>query len=1223
MGGGLLKKTALLKDTFREFKKSFSRFISILLIVAVGSGFFVGIKATAPSMLGSAESYFESNDLMDLEIISTVGFSEEDIEELKKIEGFEKIEPAYSADLLLPLGEQVYVAKILSITSDSENDINIPNVISGRLPEAADECLVNSPYLVDLGFELGQEITFSDTAGESETSEIVSESTYTIVGFADFPQYISYNFGSSSIGDGSVDCVIMVPAENFLYERYTEVYLTLDCYESGISAFGKDYEKVLEKLSDEITLLGNERYELFVLELEKEFEKEKDEAEGELDDAKEKLDAAAEDISEGLVALEQGWSDYEQGKIDAETQIANSEQQIADTRKKLKESEEELEKGEREYEKARKEVDDQFSDARNELDEGWAQYNAMNDEYQAGLQEYQTGLEYYEGENAKLDPIREEIGAIESELAAEEAAKAENEAAIAGVQNEIAASESNINSLRAQIDALDPESETYEEDKAALEAEISAEEKNIASLSEELAGLEAFDNSAEIEALQAQLDGKEAELAAGEAELADLKQQLDDGKVQLDAAEEELSAAKAELDEGEAQYAEAVGDSYDELDDARAELDEARSQIDKGYEELAAAEAQLASAKAQLRTELDSAYNELLESEKELDDAQDEYNKSKSEYDEAFEKAESEISSGMNRIQNLKQNINDVEAGKWYVFGRNDIMINYESFIMDAERVDAIANVFPIFFIAVASLVCLTTMSRMVDEQRTQIGIYSALGYSSGTIFSKYAIYSIVASVIGGIIGSAACVFVMPRVIFAAYTSLYYLPAFIIDIPWIIFVISIIVSLCCTVLVAYICCRKELKNAISSLMRPKVPKSGKRIWLEKIGFVWNKLSFSHKLTARNLFRYKVRLVMTVLGISGCMALIIAGFGLNYGISPIVNLQFDEIVRYDIMMSTDKSYPGNEIFLIQKDLEEDERVELAMPVYELTGKIYNDNPEKTFPDTIIFLPREVENFDKLVNLRDPKTGETLKLDDSGVIITKKAADKMGLSVGDDFVFVNETEEHTLKVSGITENYIYSYIYITPDYYREVFETAPTYNKIYAVSSENMGDTGEFVSDWLKEKSELILIFFINESRSLMNDTMNSLKLVVLVIILFAGALAFIVVYNLTNINISERIREIATIKVLGFKHREVNNYIFRENMIMCVLGILLGAVLGYFMTLYILSAVEVNMVTFSREFHLDCYFYAAGLTLLFTVLVNAYMTKRLKAIDMVDSLKAVE
>ncbi len=1218
-----MKKTALLKDAFREFKKSLSRFISILLIVAVGAGFFVGIKATAPSMLNSAESYFKSNDLMDLEILSSVGFSDEDMEELRKIDGIKKVEPAYSVDLVLPYGESVFVTKAISIPKDAENDVNLPRLASGRLPEAPNECVMTSSTIDSSNFELGQTITFAENTAGTETESIISNLSYTIVGFVDLPQYISFTFGTSSIGNGMVSSVILIPEENFLYDRYTEVYVTLDCHDKDVSAYSDEYPDIIDEISEKITALGNERYELFVLEIEEEFEKEKADAEGELDDAKEKLDNAAADIEEGLSALEQGWADYEQGKIDAETQIRNSEQQIAETKKKLSESEDELARGEAQYESSRKEVDAQFGDAKDELDAGWAQYESMNSEYQAGLQEYETGLQYYESENAKLDPIRNEISSIESQIAAAEAEKSANESAIANAEAEIAASESRIASLRAEIDALDPASETYADDRAALESQIAAEEGNIASLEAELSDLRSFDNSAEIAAFELQLSEKEAELAAGEAELSDLRQQLDDGKAELDAAEAELTAAKSELDAAQAEFDAAAGDSYEQLDAARAELDAAAVQIEEGYAELEKAQTQLASAKAQLQNELDSAYNELLESEKELDDAQNEYNKSKSEYDEAAAEAEEEISSGMNRIQNLKQGIEDVETGKWYVFGRDEIMVNYESFRMDAERIDAIANVFPVFFLAVASLVCLTTMSRMVDEQRTQIGIYSALGYSAKDIFFKYIIYSAVASIIGGTIGAALCVQIMPRVIFAAYTTLYSLPYFIIEIPWIIFAISIIVALICTVLVAVFCCWKELKSAISSLMRPKVPKAGKRIWMERFPALWNKLSFSHKLTARNLFRYKIRLIMTVLGISGCMALIIAGFGLNNAIAPIVDLQFGEIVGYDIMISTDKSYSGKDVRSIQQDLELDDRIDIAIPIYEVTGKVLSEDGEDFFPDTILFLPREIDNFDNLVNLRDSKTEEKLVLDDSGVIITKKVADKMGLSVGDEFVFSLDTEEHTLKISGITENYVYSYIYISPDYYRETFDKAPMYNKIYAVSSESLTDNDEFATDWLEKAEEIIMIFFTDDTRSMMVDTMNSLKLVVLVIILFAGALAFIVVYNLTNINISERIREIATIKVLGFKHKEVNNYIFRENMIMCIIGILLGSVLGFFMAQYIISAVEVNMVTFSREVLPSSYLYATGLTVFFTLLVNAYMTRRLKAIDMVDSLKAVE
>lgn len=1214
-----MKKQALLKDALREFRKSFSRFIAVLLIVAVGAGFFVGIKATAPSMLSSAESFFLSNDLMDFEILSSVGFSDEDMDELRKIEGIKKVEPAYSVDLVFPVEDETFVTKAVSIPDDIENDVNMPLVIEGRLPEAPNECVMTSSTLNDMNFEIGQEISFAEMTGGTETETIISELTYTIVGFVQLPQYISYSFGTSSIGNGFVFCVILIPESNFLYERYTEVYVTLDCHDKGISAYSEEYSEIIDSTAKEISALGDERYELFVLELEEEFEKEKADAEEELADAKEELDDAAEQISSGLAELEQGWKDYEQGSIDAETQIRNSERKIAETRKLLADSEKEYQNGLREYESGLSKLNAEFGGAEKELEEGWDTYYELSSAVEAGRQTLATAIEYYESENAKLDPLRGEIADLEARLADEEAKNAANDARLSEAERELEAVNAEIAALEAELSAMDPSSPEY----AEKQAELSSAKAEAAALEDEISELESFDNSAEISRLKSEISSKKQELSEGEAELDDLRAQIEAGEQELAEGEAQLAELEQQLNDAQRQFDEATADAYAELNAAEAQLAAAKEEIDKGYAELEKAEIQLANAKAQLETELETSYNQLLESEKELDEAQDEYNKGMSEYNEAAAEAEEEISSGMNRIQNLKQGIDDVETGKWYVFNRDEIMVNHESFRMDAERIDAIANVFPVFFLAVASLVCLTTMSRMVDEQRTQIGIYSALGYSAKDIVFKYVLYSVVASIIGGSIGAAVCVQIMPRVIFAAYTTLYSLPWFIIEIPWEIFVISVAVALACTVLVAVFCCWRELKTAISSLMRPKVPKAGKRIWLENFPSFWKKLSFSHKLTARNLFRYKIRLIMTVLGISGCMALIIAGFGLNNAIAPIVDLQFGEIVRYDAMISTDRSYDGLDAYTIQQELEDDERIDVAMPVYEITGKTLDIEKKKSFPDTILFLPREIENFDSLVNLRDPKTGEVLTLDTSGVIITKKVADKMGLSVGDDFIFSLDTEEYTLRVSGITENYVYSYIYISPDYYRETFEKAPMYNKLYAVSSDKMTDEEAFTTEWLEKSDELILFFFTSETKAMMIDTMNSLKLVVLVIILFAGALAFIVVYNLTNINISERIREIATIKVLGFKHKEVNMYIFRENMIMCVMGILLGAVLGFFMAQYIISAVEVNMVTFSREVLPSSYLYATGLTIFFTLLVNAYMTRRLKAIDMVDSLKAVE
>ncbi len=1208
-----MKKRALYLDIYREIKRSLGRFLSILLIVAVGVGVFTGVKATAPSMYRTAGEYFGETQLMDIEILSTVGFDDGDVEVIKQLDGISSVMPAYSADLTLPMGDEAIVAKVMSLPGENHDSINKPYLKEGRLPQAPNECLISVSELSGgasdgNSLEIGQQITFAEKSGSTDTDTVLGERTYTIVGYADMPQYISFSFGTSSVGNGEIACLVLIPEESFTYSRYTEMYLKLDYIAEGGSEFENEYDQAITELRPQLEALGVDRYQVFLdstkeelSDAEEELEESRKEADEQLAAAAKELEDAKKQLEEGLAALAEGWKEFEKGGIQAKNEIKNAASQIVSILNTLASNEDQVLNGKSLYAQAQKDVETQLAEAQKQLEDG-------RKELEAGSKEYNSGLAEVEKGEAQMEDARRQY---EEGVEQYEAGKAQYDEARQQYDDAVTVS----SELRTQLDTV----------KSLVDAGLIEDDGTIAELDAQLADFESQleDASIQMEAAEAEIEAAEAQLEDARQQLEEAQQQLDEGKEQLNDAEAELAAGKAEIAAGEAQFESKRQEAYAQLEEAFEQLKNGKYQIADAYGQVKTGLLQLADSKMQVAEELGTAQDQLEDSEEELEEAQEQYEQGVKEYEEAVKQVEDELSSGMNRIQNAYQDLNELVSGKWYVLGRGEIMSSYTSYIQDAERINAIANVFPVFFLMVAALVCLTTMSRMVDERRTEMGTYKALGYSQADIVSKYLIYAALAGLLGSIVGTVVGVQILPRSIFSAYGMLYSLPYFMVKMPWAMIAVSFVVAMLCTVLVAYISCTKELKVTTAALMRPKAPKVGKRIWIERIPALWKMLSFSQKLTMRNLFRYKVRLMMTVIGIAGSMALIVAGFGLNDAITPLVERQYGEISKHELTITLSDNYTSKEINELCDSMMEDGRITEVMPLKNISAvKAHPVGSDEFMGDTYIIVPENLERIPDFWTLRNPGSRSEISLTNEGAVITEKMAEKLGISVGGKVDVTVDDVRYTMDVIGLTENYIYNYVYVSPEYYQKVFKTAPTYNTVYAMSADGV-DEEALSADTMAAHDNVLYMYSTASASAMAADTFESLKMVVYIIILCAGLLAFIVLYNLTNINISERVREIATIKVLGFKKGEVNMYIFRENIFMSVFGIIVGTVLGYFMANYIIGAVEVDMVRFVREIKPISYIYSAVLTMVFTILVNLVMTVKIKAISMVESLKAIE
>lgn len=1132
-------KKALLTEAWRAIWKTRSRFLSILGIIAIGTGFFAGIKVCTPDMMLTTEEYFREYNLSDIHLVSTFGFNEDDLQEISQHSGVKTMMPSYSAELFADVegdGDTIVKAYSVPLNKDfyDETWMNRPVLKEGRLPEKKGECLVEQTENTPAEYVLGATVHFR-ADDDAELSDMLDSSEYTIVGIVESPYYLDTDRGRSTIGDGVIDTFVMVPEEHFCYadDIYTDVHLLMKKPE-GLSPFDEEYEQLMKDYREELEALADVRTVARYDEI-------MDEANAELDDAKEEL-------AEGIETQQRELADAREKIADAEKEIANGEREywegLETFNKEIADAEQELLDAEEEIKKAEK----QISKGKEKLEDGW-------DQYLDGLVQYEAGLAQFEAEKA----------AAEEQFAAAEAQAEELRGLIAQAESGLA----TIAEKETQLEwALMFGMMSEEEGKAAQEQLAAAREEAENGIAQAQDGID------QIEA--ALTDGK-AQLAAAEAELEAAAAELSSAESQLEAGEDELRAGEKELKEGKKELEEGWVTFYEEKAKAEQELADAQKKIADGKAELEQAKIDLAEGEAESNAEIADAQQKIADAEAELA---------------------------------------DVEIPEWYIWDREDFG-GHASYRDDMMKVDAIAAVFPVFFILVAALVCLTTMSRMVEEERTQIGTMKALGYSRYSIMAKYLIYSISASLLGSAIGLTIGFQLFPQIIIGVYRSMYTIPDPMTPFRWDYAIACTIAAVFCTAAAAFASCHKELESVPAQLMRPKAPKAGKRVLLERIPWLWQRMSFTHKVTLRNVFRYKRRAFMSIVGVAGCTALMVAGFGIRYAISETVVRQYGDIFRYDGIVAMD-DVTKEEKQNVYDGILNHELIKDAMPAQQSNAYAVGASGEF---ELYLLVPENAEELSSYITLKERKTQEPLTLAENSVIINEKLAEVMNLDVGDSITLRNEELQGTAIVGGLTENYTMSYVYMLPQTYQAIFGEEANYNTVLFTMTDNTGESR--LSRDLMEEDAVLALSYSSTGNKKVNDMVESLDIVVWVLIAAAGLLAFIVLYNLANININERVRELATIKVLGFYDKEVSAYIYRENNISTALGILAGMVMGAVLEHFAVIIVEADNVMFARDLPWTIFVYAAILTIFFASVINLVIHFKLKKINMVESMKSVE
>lgn len=1170
-----MKKKALRKDFYMEIRKSMGRFLSIFFIVAIGCAFFAGIRSSEPDMRYSGDAYFDRKNLMDLQVISTMGLTDEDVEAIEKLDGIEKAEAGYSVDALCTEGDNQIVMHVMSLLP-SMNQVQVEN---GRLPEKSDECVVDADFLSKSTLKIGDRVTLSSGTDKPVTDSL-KEDTFTIVGSVSSPCYIGFQRGSTTIGSGNISAFLCVPEESFCMEVYTEIYAQVKGAEK-LTAFTDQYDQRIDSVMKEVEAIKEEREKARYDEI--------------VTEASEKLADAEKEITDAEAELEQG-------KAEAQEKLTAAREKLENAQKELNESSGKIAAGEKEL---------------NEKSIALATLKEQKDTLQ--------------GQLAALEQQKEELSGQKTTLEAQKRTLQEGQKNLldtqAVLQQQISRLKAEKEDLNAEGIRLSEEKETlqkeYEELKSQYEASGDTEilkqvEAKKAQLDEVNAKI--AENSAKIEQNKTLLETVESQMDPLEEKLVQMKNGLE----QTETALEKISAGLSEIEAGQEQMQTGLTQMESYISSGEFQLQAAREQLESGKNQILSGQRQIEDAKKRIadgEEQIQAGIKQIQDGETGLADGWIEYQDGERQANAEIADGEAQIADAKVQLADAKKEIEQIEKPTWYIYDRSHLP-EYSGYGDNADRMKAIGEVFPLIFFLVAALISLTTMTRMVEEERTLIGTLKALGYSKKSIAAKYLGYAVLATLTGGIFGVMIGEKILPYIIITAYKIMYrHLPD--VEIPYNLYygVLACVAALLCTVAATIFSCMKELKEQAAELMRPPAPKQGKRVFLEYIPFLWKRLNFTWKSTVRNLMRYKKRFFMTIFGIGGCMGLMLVGFGLKDSISSIVPLQYEDIQLYDGNVILQSDVTMQEKQEVYEALEKNSQV--VATAEDLLQKITIEH-DGVSKEVYLNVPENVEKFSDFVVLQDRTTKEKYQLTDKGAVLTEKMAKELGVSAGDTVTIKEENEkERTVKISQICENYMSHYLYMTPAVYKAAYGKEPKYNSIYYRTEGRTTKEAELVGEAALKLDGALSVSYTTELRQQVDDMLQSLDIVIVVLIISAGMLAFVVLYNLNNINITERKRELATLKVLGFYDKEVTEYVYRENILLTLIGSVFGMLLGKILHRFIIVTVEIDSVMFGRNINTISFVYAFLLTVVFSLFVNGVMYFKLKKINMVESLKSVE
>ena len=1283
--------SAFAKGVLRSIRGSLGRFLAIMGIVALGCGFYAGLQMCGPNMRLAADRYYDETQLWDLRVVSTLGFKDADVKRIASTEGVSAAVASHTVDVMARLGNEQVAVRISSLGSKTATTLTAADaggrpgggqvvnrliLREGRWPTSAEECVVSADVS---GASVNDRVEVLSGGADHDRGLRVRK--LVVVGTVSSSNYVyTGNLGSTSLASGKIEQCLFVTDDAFGEDTpYTDVYLKVsgaDKLQSSSDAYEEKVSEVKGRMEARSGDLSRARQadlkaqaQVTLNEKVKEYQRKRDESYGRLADAKDQLDDAEQRIVDGQGKLDEGQREYDEGlatyrgkRADAERRLSDAQARIDSGRGELDAQRDRLAAGEWAWRQGYDQLSSQLASAGvtapsaqgyvDELDARLTQAEAAKAQL-ASLQGQLAQAREAIGEanrrrvNEGINELRPKISELEDKRERAQGAldvlrgrRGEAQVQLNDLDVRIRDTQANIDRLEAERDKLGPAfSQERAQSLAAAKATLGKLKEKRSSAQADLSKLDAA--VGEAEATVRAIDEGLATARSSLARLQEAQEQIQEAEQGIPQLEAGIGQIQGRLpSDDDIAALTSARDSAQRLADTREVLDEGALQLSSAQKRLDASQAelrrqrkdvahQLASAKGRLEAaagELRRSRDQLAEARAQHDEGLASYTDSKAEVDKRFSKAWQEI-------QDAQRSIDEIALPDVHTLDRSqsESAATYQA---DTKRMDNIANVFPLMFFLVAALVALTTMTRMVDDERVQIGTYKALGYGKTRIAGRYLLYALVAAGVGATLGVIVLSQLLPYIIMSAYSIIYAVPPLDLPLPidWGVALSAAGLGVGVTLLTTWVTVYSSLREPPATLMLPRAPKAGRRILLEHVMPIWRRLSFSWKVTARNLFRYKRRLLMTVIGISGCASLLLVGFGLHDSIWDIIDLQYGPIIHYDTTVGLSDASTELDVSAVTDYLGSaggaSDIVRVQRESMQATGTGPSTSATSKTHVTVI-VPQDSLQAQEAVTFRDRTTGAAVAFDDDAVLVTEKLASLYGIKAGDQLMLFDQDGAgnaigtgHALTVTGVTENYVANLVYVGRGAWRSVSPVTPVFSTIFC----NVPDTGDVratVSARLHDMTGVSTVTFSDEVINQYRHVLSVVDMVVVVLIVSAAALAFIVLYNLTNINVEERLREIAALKVLGFTKREVYAYIFREIMLLALMGDVTGMLLGIWLERFVITTAEVDYVMFGRSIHPLSFVYAFALTLVFSALVMLVMRRKLDRVDMVESLKSVD
>ena len=1215
-----MKKKVLWTDIWRTIWLTKSRFFSLWAIVFIGTAFFVGVWDSAPIMGYSVDRYNDEMNMMDFTIYSNYGFDENDLKAVQDMDEIDAAEGSYFVDVEAKQDQKVRITRIHSF--DPDKQLNQFVLIDGRLPQNINECVVDKGKEISPGYEVGTTIELGRPDGDLD--DFLKVNKLTVVGTVYTPYYLNEKKESSTLSNQDIDTFAYVMEDAF----DLDYYLMLSATGKGLkelNSFEDEYKERSEQITEKIEDLASTQQS-----------KRKDKI---VADAIEELNDGKKEYEDGLKEFNEKIADAEQELADARKKIADGEKELADGKAELIENEQKLNEGEVTGQIAINDARKQLADAEVLLNTKAAEFEVTKKDLNDKLAQIDAAMPQIEAGIAGMEQAQQGLAMLLSGNETMEQAKAVYPNEIGGMEalvNGFGITPTNVNELKSglatvsttitnMIAGLATQSPDLPISYILTDPQMAAMYQMIGSSATTNGGFQTdLENwrQANVVAAQNGLDmmivpdaspviPQMQTLAAQLVGMGYPASNMGEVRSSVNQAITDLTSQKNELVANRQLIVNGIAEG-------EAQIAAGRAQIADGYAQANAGAAELEAKIVDGRVQIAEGWEKIRDAEKELEDGKIELADGEKELAEKKADGQQELDDALADILKAEQDIAELEEGEWTVLDRT---LHYSSVTYKdtISQMKAIASVFPVFFLLVAALVCLTTMTRMVDEQRGQLGIMRALGYSKFDISLKYLLYAELATVTGGIIGCFVGILVFPFIIYTAWKMLYILPDMHMEIPWGLCALSVFGFMVIMGLATLFATGSDLTEVPCQLMRPKPPKTGKKILLENIRFIWDRLSFTSKVTARNITRYKKRFFMTVIGVAGCTGLLVCGFGIRDSITSLIGMQFDEIYQHDAIISFDDELSVSEIDAAVREYNNDPRIAYSELLATYNGKVVIGKKDQS---VIMMVADSEEELHHIAILREREGHAPITLKDDGVVITEKLSILYDLKVGD--IITLESENGLLKqvkVNDICETYINHYVYMSKAYYQEVFGTNIKDTSMLVRLAEGCSERDLQVE--LSNDSRVKSLSLYSGLLDNFNQMIKGLDYIVIVIIISAGALAFVVLSNLTMVNIAERTRELATLKVLGFTPHEVNMYVYKENVLLTFIGSIGGIFIGIWLHHFIMGLVEMDYVMFGRNISYYSYAISVGITLAFALIVNKVMASKLHSIQMVESLKSVE